>query len=70
MKINYSEIATVLQERNFRTLPEWTDRCLNEFETDKVRIHRFLLKKAMDENIECFLTLGIRFIHSIRNILR
>lgn len=53
-KINYLEIANVLQERNFRTLPEWTDRCINEFGADKVRIRRFLPEKAMDENIEWF----------------
>lgn len=53
-KINYLEIATVMQERNFRTLPEFIDRCLNEFGADKVRVRRFLPEKAMDENIEWF----------------
>lgn len=53
-KINHLVIANVLQERNFRTLPEWTDRCINEFGADKVRIRRFLPEKAMDENIEWF----------------
>lgn len=53
-KINYIELATVMQERNFRTLPDFVDRCLNEFGADKVRIRRFLPEKAMDENIEWF----------------
>lgn len=53
-KINYLEIAMVMQERNFRTMPEFIDRCLNEFGADKVRIRRFLPEKAMDENIEWF----------------
>lgn len=52
--INYLEIATVVQERNFRTLPEFVDRCINEFGADKVRLRRFLPEKAMDENIEWF----------------
>lgn len=53
-KINFLEIATVVQERNFRTLPEFVERCLYEFEADKVRVRRFLPEKAMDENIEWF----------------
>ena len=53
-KINFLEIAMVMQERNFRTLPDFIDRCLNEFGADKVRVRRFLPEKAMDENIEWF----------------
>lgn len=53
-QINYLEIAMVMQERNFRTLPDFIDRCLNEFGADKVRVRRFLPEKAMDENIEWF----------------
>lgn len=53
-EINYLEIATVMQERNFRTLPDFVNRCLNEFGADKVRVRRFLPEKAMDENIEWF----------------
>lgn len=52
--INQLEIATVVQERNFRMLPEFTRRCLEEFGADRVRIRRFLPQKAMDENIEWF----------------
>lgn len=53
-KINYLEIAIVMQERNFRTLPDFIERCLNEFGADRVRVRRFLPEKAMDENIEWF----------------
>lgn len=53
-KINFLEIAMVMQERNFRTLPDFIDRCLNEFGADRVRVRRFLPEKAMDENIEWF----------------
>lgn len=53
-QINFLEIAMVMQERNFRTLPEFIDRCLNEFGADKVRVRRFLPEKAMDENFEWF----------------
>lgn len=53
-KIDFLEIAMVMQERNFRTLPEFIDRCLNEFGADRVRVRRFLPEKAMDENYEWF----------------
>jgi len=52
--IDFLEIATVVQERNFRTLPEFVERSLNEFGADQVRVRRFLPEKAMDENIEWF----------------
>ena len=53
-KINFLEIALVAQERNFRTLPTFIRRCLDEFGADRVRVRRFLPEKAMDENIEWF----------------
>lgn len=52
--IDHLELATVVQERNFRMLPEFVERCLNEFGADVVRVRRFLPEKAMDENIEWF----------------
>ncbi len=52
--INFLQLGLVMQERNFRTLPEFVDRCLNEFGADQVRIRRFLPEKAMDENYEWF----------------
>ena len=52
--INHLELATVVQERNFRMLPQFVERCINEFGADQVRVRRFLPEKAMDENIEWF----------------
>ena len=52
--INFLDLGTVMQERNFRTIPQLVERCLNEFGADRVRIRRFLPEKAMDENIEWF----------------
>lgn len=40
--IDYLELATVVQERNFRTLPEFTRRCIEEFGADSVRLRYFL----------------------------
>lgn len=39
--INYLELATVYQERNFRTLPEFARRCVEEFGVDYVRLRPF-----------------------------
>lgn len=39
--VNHFEIATVYQEGNFRTLPAFTKRCLEEFKTDHVRLRPF-----------------------------
>lgn len=39
--INCLELATVVQEANFRTLPDFTRRCIEEFGADKVRLRRF-----------------------------
>ena len=36
--INQLEIATVMQELNFREMPEFTKRCIEEFGADTVRI--------------------------------
>lgn len=36
--INHLQIATVLQEYNFREIPQFTRRCINEFGADSVRI--------------------------------
>ena len=40
--INYIELATVVQERNFRELPEFSRRCIEEFGADEVRLRYFL----------------------------
>jgi MoaA/NifB/PqqE/SkfB family radical SAM enzyme len=39
--INFLEIATVYQEKNFRQLPEFTRRCIEEFGADSVRLRPF-----------------------------
>ena len=47
--INKLTISMVAQEPNFREIPEWTERCLNEFQADAVRI-RGIMRFNMDEN--------------------
>jgi MoaA/NifB/PqqE/SkfB family radical SAM enzyme len=39
--INWIEIATVYQEKNFRTLPEFAKRCIEEFGADEVRLRPY-----------------------------
>lgn len=39
--INYFCIATVYQEENFRQMPEFTRRCIEEFNVDYVRLRPF-----------------------------
>lgn len=39
--VNYFEIATVFQEGNFRQLPEFARRCVEEFGADYVRLRPF-----------------------------
>lgn len=53
--INFVEIATVLQEENFREMPEFTRRCLEEFGADKVRIRPIFPGGIYDHNIQWFM---------------
>lgn len=46
--IDLFTISMVAQESNFRELPEYVDRCLNEFGADKVRI-RGIMQFGMDD---------------------
>ena len=39
--INDFEIGTVIQERNFREMPEFTRRCIEEFKADRVRLRPY-----------------------------
>ena len=39
--INYLELATVYQDKNYRELPEFSRRCLEEFGADYVRLRPF-----------------------------
>lgn len=53
--INELEIATVLQERNFREMPDFTARCLDEFGADSVRIRPLMPGGPLDHNIQWFM---------------
>lgn len=53
--INYLELATVLQEENFREMPEFTKRCIEEFGADKVRIRPIFPGGIYDKNIAWFM---------------
>jgi len=39
--INYLELAIVYQDKNFRELPEFSKRCIEEFAADSVRLRPF-----------------------------
>lgn len=52
--INYLEIATVVQERNFRFLPEFARRCVEEFGADYVRLRPYMPWGANAPEIEWF----------------
>lgn len=52
--INYVELATVVQERNFRTLPDFTRRCIEEFGADKVRLRPYYPYGVYAPEIEWF----------------
>lgn len=52
--INELELATVLQEKNFREMPQFADRCINEFKADIVRIRPIRVSQVYDESIEWF----------------
>ena len=53
--INYFEIATVVQERNFRTLPEFTRRCVEEFGADYVRLRPYMPWGSQEPHVEWFM---------------
>lgn len=53
--INEFEIATVLQEQNFREMPAFTERCLNEFGADTVRIRPIIPGGPLDRNVQWFM---------------
>lgn len=52
--VNYFEIATVYQERNFRTLPEFVRKCLEEFEADYIRLRPVNLHNIYSREEEWF----------------
>ncbi len=53
--INQLELATVLQEENFREMPEFTKRCIEEFGADIVRIRPIFPGGIYDPNIQWFM---------------
>lgn len=52
--INYLEIATVYQERNFRDLPEFARRCIEEFGADYVRLRPYMQAGKFSPDVEWF----------------
>lgn len=53
--VNYFEIATVVQERNFRTVPEFARRCVEEFKADYVRLRPYMPWGSQEPEIEWFM---------------
>lgn len=53
-KINKFEIATVICERNFREMPEFVKKCLDNFAMDTIRLRFFEPYGVMDINTEWF----------------
>lgn len=53
--INYLELCTVVQERNFRTLPELTRRFIEEFGADTVRLRPFDDVGSQSPEVEWFM---------------
>ena len=52
--IDHIELATVYQERNFRFLPEFTKRCIEEFGADEVRLRPYMPWGSRSPEIEWF----------------
>ncbi len=52
-EIDFLELATVMQERNFREMPEFVEKCLS-YGADKVRVRPFFVNGALDRSIEWF----------------
>lgn len=53
--VNYFEIATVVQERNFRTVPEFARRCVEEFGADYVRLRPYSPWGSQEPEVEWFM---------------
>ncbi len=52
--INHLELCTVVQEQNFREMPRFARRCIEEFGADSVRLRPFVAWGAKEEDIEWF----------------
>lgn len=57
--INTFEIGTVVQERNFREMPEFARKCIEEFEVDIVRLRPYFPFGDFD--------MGTKWLYDIRN---
>lgn len=53
--VNEFEIATVVQDRNFREMPEFTRRCIEEFGADTVRLRPYAPWGSQKPEIEWFM---------------
>lgn len=52
--INHLEIATVICEYNFRQMPRFVEKCLTEFNVDRIRLRFFEPYGVMDKATEWF----------------
>lgn len=52
--VDYFEIATVVQERNFREMPAFVRRCIEEYEADYIRLRPYEPSGSMDPEMEWF----------------
>jgi hypothetical protein len=53
--INKLELATVLQEQNFREMPEFARRCIEEFGADLVRIRPIIPGGSLPQSMQWFM---------------
>ncbi len=52
--IDYLEIATVVQERNFRTMPDFVKKCLEEYTPDLIRLRPYKPWGGLPREVEWF----------------
>lgn len=52
--VNFFEIATVVQEANFRELPRFTERCIYDYNADSVRIRSYFPYGCRTKEFEWF----------------
>lgn len=57
--VNIFEIGTVIQERNFREMPSFINKCIGEFNVDIVRLRSYFPFGDLD--------MGVKWIYDIRN---
>lgn len=52
--INHLEVATVVCERNFREIPDYVKKCIDEFNVDRIRLRFFEPYGVMPRDVEWF----------------